>query len=102
MQGTREPDEPEPLRVGPPSSSSSARRIVQFSEPYDPRELRERTRSWIARALVALLTVMTLVLLGFVGFGKVSVNEALAIQAPLTAVVGTALGFYFGGQKNGD
>jgi hypothetical protein len=44
--------------------------------------------------------VLFLSLIALVGWGKIKVNDALSIVAPVTAVVGTALGFYFGGEKN--
>jgi hypothetical protein len=36
-----------------------------------------------------------------IGTETIKVNEALAMLGALTAVVGTALGFYFGGHKGG-
>ena len=65
------------------------------------RQQREDTRSWIAKALVILLVISFLAIIGLVAADRINVNDSLSILAPLTAVVGTALGFYFGGHKDG-
>jgi len=64
-------------------------------------KVREETRSWIAKALVLLLIGTTVAMVGLIAAESVKVNEALAMLGSLTAVVGTALGFYFGGHKGG-
>jgi prolyl-tRNA editing enzyme YbaK/EbsC (Cys-tRNA(Pro) deacylase) len=64
-------------------------------------KLREETRSWIAKALVLLLMGTTVAMVVLIGTATIKVNEALALLGALTAVVGTALGFYFGGHKGG-
>ncbi len=62
---------------------------------------RELTRAWIAKVLVGLMCTVFLSLIGFVAWHRITVDDALSIIAPLTAVVGTALGFYFGGHRSG-
>lgn len=89
--------------------SRSARSIVAAStappKPKGPTAVgdiemvRERTRGRIALAVIALLALV--VLSGTVGLasGKLSVNdvrELIASQTALIALVGTAMGFYFG------
>ncbi|HTR89065.1 MAG TPA: hypothetical protein VMG62_03030 [Solirubrobacteraceae bacterium] len=74
-------------------------RFVQFTPPKTIDELREETRSWIAKALVLLLIGATVAMVALIAAESIKVNEALAVLGALTAVVGTALGFYFGGHK---
>jgi multidrug transporter EmrE-like cation transporter len=62
---------------------------------------REDTRSWIAKTLVLLLIAMSAAMVALIAAHDIKVNEALAMLGALTAVVGTALGFYFGGHKGG-
>lgn len=64
-------------------------------------KVREETRSWIAKSLVLLLVGTTAAMVALIGTETIKVNEALAMLGALTAVVGTALGFYFGGHKGG-
>jgi hypothetical protein len=75
-------------------------RILQFGPPKTIDELREETRSWIAKALVLLLIGATVAMVVLIAVERIKVNEALAMLGALTAVVGTALGFYFGGHKS--
>jgi hypothetical protein len=65
----------------------------------DIEMVRERTRGRIALAVIALLALV--VLSGVIGLasGKLSVNdvkELVASQTALIALVGTAMGYYFG------
>jgi hypothetical protein len=56
--------------------------------------------------LVALLAVVSLALIICPAAGWIRIGEAkdlaVAVLTPLVAITGTALGFYFGGQKNGE
>ena len=74
---------------------------IQLRGEDERATLREETRSWIAKKLVCLLAIVFVALVGLVGANQIDVNDAVSILAPLTAVVGTALGFYFGGHTTG-
>jgi uncharacterized membrane protein YeaQ/YmgE (transglycosylase-associated protein family) len=73
---------------------------------YNPAEDREKARGWIAFALIGLLGAA----LGLSFFGawhKAIDSETLMklmglVFTPLVALVGSAVGFYFGGQLKGD
>lgn len=82
-------------RVRPP-------RVLQIGQAYDPLPRREKTRSWLAIGLVALLATVALSLIGLTAaeFLDESTTKDLVagILSPLIALTGTALGFYFGGQ----
>lgn len=71
---------------------------------YDPRPVRESTRSWLAKALAWLLSATTISIVGLAAADLLSVNEATdlaqVVLSPLVAITGTALGFYFGGQQD--
>jgi hypothetical protein len=86
------PQPPRVLDITPP-------RLLEIGPTIE--RLREETRSWIARALVLLLVGTTVAMVALIGTETIKVNEALAMLGALTAVVGTALGFYFGGHKGG-
>lgn len=79
-------------------------RRLEVGAKYDPAPLRERTRSRLAAALVALLATISLLLVVGAAFRWFSVAEAkdlaVAVLTPLIAITGTALGFYFGGNKD--
>lgn len=81
------------------------RSIREPGKEYDPRPIREETRSWLARVLVYLLVAVTLTLIGLTAGGLLTIDEAKdlagAILSPLIAVTGTALGFYYGGHHSG-
>lgn len=84
----------------PPNRLASVR-----TEPYDPAPLREETRSWLAQGLLILFGVVALALVGLLAADRLTDAEAkdlaTGVLSPIVAVTGTALGFYFGGQKNG-
>lgn len=79
-------------------------RRAYVGRPYDPAPVREATRSWLAKALVWLLIGVAAALIVAPSADLLTVEEsktlALAVLSPLVAVTGTALGFYFGGQKD--
>jgi hypothetical protein len=79
-------DEPFPRRV---------------ERPYDPAKELWKTRGLLARRLLYLLAITILLPLGLVAFGRIGSDELKTvlepILPPLFALVGTALGFYFGG-----
>lgn len=81
-------------------------RYLRLGQPYDPRPLREKTRSRLAQILVWLLVVASLTLIGATAAGWLTLDEAKTLAgvvfSPLIAVTGTALGFYFGGRSAGD
>jgi hypothetical protein len=91
---------------GDPGGAPRQPRFLQFGGEYDPRPLRERTRSRLAQALVGALILVTLGLVVLTAFDAITVDEAkdlaVAVLSPLVAITGTALGFYFGGRKDGD
>jgi hypothetical protein len=72
------------------------------ASPYDPTEDREKARRLLAYALLGLLTVVVVALLcaDFSGWITLADTKDLAasILSPIVVLVGTALGFYFGGQ----
>jgi hypothetical protein len=93
--GTEKPPPPagsEPPLPRPP-------RVLEVGANIE--KLREETRSWIAQALVLLLIGTVAAMVALIAAHDIKVNEALAMLGALTAVVGTALGFYFGGHKSG-
>jgi hypothetical protein len=83
----------------PPEQLPRPPRVLEIGASIE--KLREETRSWIARALVLLLIGTTMAMVALIATNGIKVNEALAMLGALTAVVGTALGFYFGGHKGG-
>jgi hypothetical protein len=85
----------------PPQAETPPRpqRVLEIGPSIE--KLREETRSWIAKALVLLLVGTTVAMVALIATETIKVNEALAMLGALTAVVGTALGFYFGGHKSG-
>lgn len=76
-------------------------RVLDIGARIEIEKRREETRSWIAKALVLLLIGMTIAMVALIAAKDIKVNEALAMLGALTAVVGTALGFYFGGHHSG-
>jgi hypothetical protein len=70
--------------------------------PYDPAKDREDARRRLAYGLLGLLTAVVVALLGASFADWISLAEtkdlAAAILSPIVVLVGTALGFYFGGQ----
>lgn len=76
-------------------------RVLDVGARVEIEKQREKTRSWIARMLVWLLVGTVAAMVGLIAAHDVKVNEALAMLGALTAVVGTALGFYFGGHHSG-
>ncbi len=75
-------------------------------KPFDPRPIRETTRSKIAIRLVWLLVLVSLALIGLTAGGLLTIDEAKdlagAVLSPIIAVTGTALGFYYGGHGKAD
>jgi hypothetical protein len=89
--------------ANPPAQRTLVRppRVLQVGKTYDPLPRREKTRSWLAFSLVALLATIALSLIGLTA-GKLldpsATKDLVAgILSPLTALTGAALGFYFGG-----
>jgi|ERR1700689_2942908 len=82
------------LRTGP-------QRVLQIGGKYDPLPRREKTRSWLALGLVSLLALISASLVGLTAAKVLAIGDAKdlidGILAPLTALTGAALGFYFGG-----
>ncbi len=80
----------------------SAKADLQAYPPYDPAEDREKARRLLAYALLALLSLVTLALLGANFAGWISLDDtkdlSASILSPIVVLVGTALGFYFGGK----
>jgi hypothetical protein len=73
--------------------------------PYDPEPNRDRVRGYLAAGLVALLVAV--VVAGWVTLWAGVVTEPEVkdllgvILPPVVALVGSALGFYFGGKPTG-
>jgi hypothetical protein len=80
----------------------SSKANLQAFPPYDPAEDREKARRLLAYALLALLALVVVALLFANFFDWSSLGEtkdlAASILSPIVVLVGTALGFYFGGQ----
>jgi hypothetical protein len=78
---------------------------VHVGETVDLATIQEHTRSYIAKLLVLLLSVVILALIGLTAWHRLSIDDAKDLAAtvlsPLIAVTGTALGFYFGGHHGG-
>jgi hypothetical protein len=81
-------------------------RPVFEEKPFDPRPIRETTRSKIAIRLVWLLVLVSAALIGLTAAGLLTIDEskdlAGAVLSPIIAVTGTALGFYYGGHGKAD
>jgi hypothetical protein len=91
-------DEWEP-EIGAPFTRGP--RLLGYGPDYDPSPRREKTRSELALALVALLAAVALSLIALTAaeaLGPETTKDLVAgILSPLIALTGTALGFYFGG-----
>jgi H+/Cl- antiporter ClcA len=92
--------------------SRSAQEATSPSEtPYDPGPQRERLRGWLAVWLTLLLFIV--IILAFVSYwtldpasdqpGHKQVKDILELLqvlfGPLATLVGTVIGFYFGGKR---
>jgi hypothetical protein len=73
-------------------------------EAYDPAKDREDARRRLAYSLLALLCFVAVSILLAEFTGLINLDEAkdlaVAIFSPIVALVGTALGFYFGGNHS--
>ncbi len=74
---------------------------LRIERPYDPARDLWKTRGMLARRLLYLLAATILFPLFLVAFERISPEQLKTvlepILPPLFALVGTALGFYFGG-----
>jgi hypothetical protein len=74
----------------------------QDLKAYDPAKDQENARRRLAYGLLALLALIVVGLLGATFGDLISTTEtkdlAGVILSPVVVLVGTALGFYFGGQ----
>ena len=72
---------------------------------WNPEPARERIRGAIAVGLVGLLALIAVGSIVLLATDTLSLDEVegllAALFAPLLALAGTALGFYFGGQRRG-
>jgi hypothetical protein len=106
-----EPSQSEPSSPQPPSGRrwfvtqerSDEPKLVRLGPRYDPRPLRERTRSWVARILVLLLVAVSLSLVIFTAVGELAIEDARdlagVVLAPLVVLAGTVFGFYYSGHS---
>jgi hypothetical protein len=69
--------------------------------PYDPSRDRELARVYLAKVLVWVLAGTVAATFTLAGGGWVSIKDSLPVLTALIGVVGTALGFYFGGHSGG-
>lgn len=87
----------------PVSTSISTLAAPPKTEPSKIDEAQEKTRGWIALALVGIL--LLIVVASFLSLWLTSLKVAdvkgllEVILAPVVALVGSATGFYFGGKK---
>ena len=72
-------------------------------EPYNPAKDRENVRGQLAKGLVwllALIVVVSFAILVFAPHRSDGLRELLTIVfGPITALVGAAVGYYFGSQE---
>lgn len=87
--------------LGPIGEPVEAPRLS--SEPFDPEPARERTRTILGVLLVLLFAAMVLIPVSAVAFGSREWEEMegmIAVLFPaVVGIVGSALGFYFGSEK---
>jgi len=92
--------------AGEPSDSGAIDALPEVKRPYDPGRDCERLRGKLAAGLVILLgaTIVASFVWIAVGWGTADQLDALLDRfiAPLVALTGTALGFYFGGTAKGN
>lgn len=73
--------------------------------PYDPEPNRDKVRGYLAGGLVALLVAVVVAAWVTLWVGAVTEPEIKdilgVILSPVVALVGSALGFYFGGKPTG-
>jgi hypothetical protein len=71
--------------------------------PYDPEPSRDKVRGYLAVALIVLLAAVVVAAWASIWFGLVTepeVKDLLGVMLPpVVALVGSALGFYFGGKS---
>ena len=92
----------------PPATIAAGPPPPPESKPYDPLQEREQRRGQIAQALIALLAILVLfsfLTLWLCPWASSYLKDLLTIFfAPIATLVGSAIGFYFGGgggsQKN--
>jgi len=88
-------EEPAPPPGPPPSPAVGA--------VWNPEPARERIRGAVAVGLIVLLGVIAIASFALLATDTLSLDEVegllTALFSPLLALTGTALGFYFGGQR---
>lgn len=88
-------EEPEPPPGPPPAPAVGA--------VWNPEPARERIRGAVAVGLIALLGIIAIGSFVLLSTDTLSLDEVegllTALFSPLLALTGTALGFYFGGQR---
>lgn len=86
------------LDIGKTSGSEKEVRL----EPVDVEGRRENVRGFLAGFLVAILGAVVLASIGLLANDRIDGDEVESIaqlfMTPLVAIVGTVVGFYFGGQ----
>jgi hypothetical protein len=84
-------------------SRSDEPKLVRLGPRYDPRRDREKTRAWLAKALVLLLAAVAMSLVAGTAAGLLNIEEtknlAVGVLSPLVAVTGTVFGFYYSGRS---
>ena len=72
-------------------------------KPYDPEPRRERMRGYLASALVVILATIAVAAWLSLWLGLATepeVKDLLGVMLPpVVALVGSAIGFYFGGKQ---
>jgi hypothetical protein len=93
--------------MGSPEDPGRSRppQVFRVGGAYDPAPVREKTRRQLALILAALVFGLALLLVIFTATDLLTSAQAkdlaAAVLSPVIAVTGTALGFYFGGRRNG-
>lgn len=80
----------------PLSEEDVAGTVFDLGKQYDPEQHKNDVRSILAYALVALLFVTIGAVLFFIGYGRDDDVLTQSVMPAVIALVGTALGFYFG------
>jgi hypothetical protein len=87
---------------GAPRVAARAAVVPPPSTPVTPEQQRESMRGVLASLLTGILGVVVIGTIVLVAYGRLTIGNLKTISqvllTPLVAIVGTVVGFYFGGQ----